>query len=107
MGAIGGQQFYGIIVQHFARLAAAPSPQLAHLDSLVPLLLSATAEVPFYAASVARARLLRSQQSLSAALKTPGWVSVTMLSRFQGGFRSLCCQDSRVCFSHYLFDTLA
>lgn len=50
------QVFYGMLVQHFAMLAGQSPPPMAHLDAMVPLLLPMTAEVPFYAATVARAR---------------------------------------------------
>ena len=50
------QVFYGILFQHFATLAGEVPLPMAHLDALVPLLLPMTAEVPFYAATVARAR---------------------------------------------------
>jgi len=50
------QVLYGILIQHFAMLAGESPLPLAHLDAMVPLLLPMTAEVPFYAATVARAR---------------------------------------------------
>lgn len=64
--------------------------QLSHLDALTPLLLSATAEVPFYAASVARARLSRSQQALSAALKSPRWVPASACVHLSCLVRNAC-----------------
>ena len=71
-GAGGAQAFYGILVQHFVRLAEESPPALRHLDALTQPLLAATAEVPFYAATVARARLDRAHHRLAAALKDPG-----------------------------------
>lgn len=65
------QVFYGILVQHFANLAGGVPWPLPHLDALLPHLLDLTAEVPFYAATVARARLNWLQQRLSAALTDP------------------------------------
>lgn len=71
-GAGGVQAFYGILVQHFVRAAEESPPALRHLDALTQPLLAATAEVPFYAATVARARLDRAHHRLAAALKDPG-----------------------------------
>lgn len=45
-----------MLVQHFAKLAGETPLPLDHLNAMVPLLLPMTAEVPFYAATVARAR---------------------------------------------------
>ncbi|KAF5835653.1 nucleolar protein 14 [Dunaliella salina] len=64
----GLQVFYGMLIQHFAILAGERPVPLAHLDAMVPLLLPMTAEVPFYAATVARARLKHMHERLSAAL---------------------------------------
>ena len=66
------QLLYGYLVQHFVGLAGGRPPALAHLDALTPALVAAAAEVPFYAATLARARLGRAQQRLAAALKDPG-----------------------------------
>ena len=55
-------------MQHFARLAGQAPLPIAHLDALAAQLLDLTAEVPFYAATVARARLSRLQERLDAAL---------------------------------------
>lgn len=66
------QLLYGNLVQHFVGLAGGRPPALAHLDALTPALVAAAAEVPFYAATLARARLGRAQQRLAAALKDPG-----------------------------------
>ena len=68
---LDAQEFYGILVQHFATLAGRSPLDLPALDSLAALLVAATAEVPFYAATVARARLARFQQRLSASLAAP------------------------------------
>lgn len=63
-------------MQHFATLAGRSPLDLPALDSLATVLAPATAEVPFYAATVARARLARFQQRLSAALTTPTCVGL-------------------------------
>lgn len=60
--------FYGILVQHFAALAGELPVPVAHLDAMVPLLVQSTSEVPYYAATVARARLARMHERLSAGL---------------------------------------
>ena len=68
--------FYGILVQHFANVAGSSPLLLATIDVLTVHLLELTAEVPYYAATVARARLTRAHKRLSAALAssdgTPG-----------------------------------
>lgn len=65
------QVFYGILVQHFANLAGSKPLPMDHLDSLTVHLMDFTAEVPFYAATVAQARLKRLQQRLSTCLTDP------------------------------------
>lgn len=72
------QLLYGFLVQHFVELAGQSPPALAHLDALTPVLVAAAAEVPFYAATLARARLARAQQRLAAALRDPGCVEGIM-----------------------------
>ncbi|DBA90017.1 TPA: hypothetical protein ACH3X2_004286 [Trebouxia sp. C0005] len=62
------QVFYGILVQHFAILAGASPVSMQALDVLTVHILELTAEVPYYAATVARARLGRAHKRLSAAL---------------------------------------
>ena len=62
------QVLYGILVQHFASLAGQAPLPTAHLEALAAQLLDLTAEVPFYAATVARARLSRLQERLASAL---------------------------------------
>ena len=62
------QVLYGILVQHFASLAGQVPLPTAHLVALAAQLLDLTAEVPFYAATVARARLSRLQERLTSAL---------------------------------------
>ncbi|GLC45018.1 hypothetical protein PLESTB_001743300 [Pleodorina starrii] len=62
------QELYGILVQHFA-LEAGKSPlPVPSLDVLTRVLLELTPEVPYYAATVARARLGRMSEQLTAAL---------------------------------------
>jgi nucleolar protein 14 len=65
------QALYGVVAQHFSTLAAARPPALAHLDTLVPHLLELTPVVPFYAATLARARLVRAQAALAQRLRDP------------------------------------
>jgi nucleolar protein 14 len=65
------QVFYGILVQHFAMLAGEQPTPTAHLDILTQVLLQLTPEVPFYAATVARARLEKMHDRLAAALADP------------------------------------
>lgn len=60
-----------MLVAHFASLAGQTPPAWAHLDVLTRALLPLTAEVPLYAAAVARARLDRLSSRLSAALSDP------------------------------------
>ncbi|KAL4451742.1 hypothetical protein ABPG75_007404 [Micractinium tetrahymenae] len=71
----GLQLLYGILVQHFASLAGGGrggrAPPMAHLDALVQPLLELTPQVPFYAATLARARLQRAQQRLAECLRDP------------------------------------
>ncbi len=62
------QVFYGILVQHFAILAGTSPLSMQALDVLTVHILELTAEVPYYAATVARARLTRAHKRLSAAL---------------------------------------
>ncbi|DBA84060.1 TPA: hypothetical protein ACH3X1_006541 [Trebouxia sp. C0004] len=71
------QVFYGILVQHFAILASTASLPMQALDVLTVHILELTAEVPYYAATVARARLTRAHKRLSVAL--------TSLDSSQGG----------------------
>ncbi|GLC69369.1 hypothetical protein PLESTF_000821600 [Pleodorina starrii] len=62
------RELYGILVQHFA-LEAGKSPlPVPSLDVLTRVLLELTPEVPYYAATVARARLGRMSEQLTAAL---------------------------------------
>jgi nucleolar protein 14 len=61
--------FYGFLIQHFAILSGATPLPVDHLDALTEILLALTSEVPFYAATVARARLTRIHDSLAAALR--------------------------------------
>ena len=75
------QVFYGILMQHFANLCGESPIPVAHLDALVPLLLLATSEVPFYAATVARARLSRLNERLTSALSGSALPSVPAPSR--------------------------
>ena len=70
-GLLSVQVLYGILVQHFANLARQAPLPIAHLEALTKQLLDLTAEVPFYAATVARARLSRLQQRLDSALSDP------------------------------------
>lgn len=62
------QVFYGILVQHFGNVAGSSPLHMATIDVLTVHLLELTAEVPYYAATVARARLTRAHKRMSAAL---------------------------------------
>ena len=75
------QVFYGVLVQHFANLAGSKPLPLDHLDVLTVHLLDFTAEVPFYAATVAQARLKRLQQRLSNCLTDPVRFNTLTLSQ--------------------------
>ncbi|KFM28610.1 Nucleolar protein 14 [Auxenochlorella protothecoides] len=75
----GMQTFYGQLTQHFASVAAAGGQDAtAALDALLPHLLELTAEVPLYAATLARARLSipEALEFCARALRsvTAGWV---------------------------------
>lgn len=61
-----------MLVQHFVNLAGARPLPVPHLDALTPALLAMTSEVPFYAATVARARLAKLHERLAAATTLPG-----------------------------------
>ena len=65
------QVFFGILVQHFAMLASQYPIPMSRLDVLTSALASMVGEVPFYAATVARARLTQLHELLSAALNDP------------------------------------
>ena len=67
----GLQLLYGILVQHFASLAGAAELPLEHLDALVGHLVELTPQVPFYGATLARARLQRAQERLGECLRDP------------------------------------
>lgn len=60
--------FYGILVQHFANVAGLTPLHMGTIDVLTVHILELTAEVPYYAATVARARLTRAHKRMSAAL---------------------------------------
>lgn len=64
------QVFYGILVQHFANVAGQANISMATIDVLTTQLLELTAEVPYYAATVARARLTKAHQRLQSALSS-------------------------------------
>jgi nucleolar protein 14 len=66
------QLLYGCAAQHFAALAAASPPPLDALGALLPHLAELTPQVPFYAATAARARLVRAHARLAGALRAPG-----------------------------------
>ena len=65
------QVLYGILVQHYAMLAGQTPLPNEQLDVLFGQLLVMTREVPYYAATVARARLGRIQERLAAAAADP------------------------------------
>ncbi|CAD7704342.1 unnamed protein product [Ostreobium quekettii] len=65
------QVLYSFLSQHFAALAGATPLPGPLLDALVAPLLDLTARVPFYAASLAQARLQKIRHTVSAGLKDP------------------------------------
>ncbi|GIL77894.1 hypothetical protein Vretimale_6572 [Volvox reticuliferus] len=69
------QEFYGILVQHFVMEASRSPLPVPSLDTLTRVLLELTPEVPYYAATVARARLGRMVEQLTAALAALGGVT--------------------------------
>ncbi|GIL50075.1 hypothetical protein Vafri_6396 [Volvox africanus] len=69
------QEFYGILVQHFVMEASTSPLPVASLDTLTRVLLELTPEVPYYAATVARARLGRMAEQLTVALAALGGVA--------------------------------
>lgn len=79
------QVLYGLLVQHFAMLAGERPVPKQHLDVLLGILLELTSEVPFYAATVARARITKMHERLSQALADPlseshyGWPGARQL----------------------------
>ena len=92
------QVFYGILVQHFANVAGSSPLLMATIDVLTVHLLELTAEVPYYAATVARARLTRAHKRTSAALASsdgtpgsggwPGWSTLLLHTHI---FSLVCC----------------
>ncbi|GLI63095.1 hypothetical protein VaNZ11_005999, partial [Volvox africanus] len=69
------QEFYGILVQHFVMEASTSPLPVASLDTLTRVLLELTPEVPYYAATVARARVGRMAEQLTVALAALGGVA--------------------------------
>jgi nucleolar protein 14 len=65
------QVLYGCVVQHYVSMAGTVPLPMSHLDALVPHILELTPQVPFYAATLARARLQRAHQQMSQRLKDP------------------------------------
>lgn len=74
------QMFYGILVQHFANISSSPTKtssaiaehaMVDYLNALLPHILEMTPLVPFYAATLARARLLKAHETMVAALADP------------------------------------
>jgi nucleolar protein 14 len=71
------QIFFGVLLVHLEVLALqAPLPR-RHLDVLIPHLLSLSREVPFFAATAARARLAQAQLALASTQPgcAPEWPS--------------------------------
>ena len=60
------QTFFGVLVVHFERLAQQSPMPSALLDTLVPHILTLSREVPYYAATVARERLAKMQESIAS-----------------------------------------
>ena len=75
-------------MQHFANLASQAEIPMAAIDVVTRQLLELTGEVPFYAATVARARLAKAHQRLQSALSSPdaaqtgGWPGELLLQAF-------------------------
>jgi nucleolar protein 14 len=59
------QTFFGVLVVHFERLTQQSPMPSALLDAMVPHLLALSREVPYYAATVARARLSKMQAGVA------------------------------------------
>ena len=83
------QIFYGILMQHFIKLSARRPIDMSHLDALASALMTIAAEVPFFAATVARAQLQKLHEILSNAFADPltnmdhGWPSATAFLQLQ------------------------
>ena len=98
------QVFYGILVQHFANLASQAEMPMAAIDVVTRQLLELTGEVPFYAATVARARLAKAHQRLQSALFSPdaaqtgGWPGELLLQ----AFNSMLQQMSHDYYIYYI-----
>ena len=71
------QQLYSLTMQHFAAMAREQPLQQDVLDALTSVLASMTAEVPLYAAIVARARLAAMHKHFSFALQTSAYASLS------------------------------
>lgn len=65
------QEVYGIVMQHYASLAHRHPLPSNSLDALLPHILELTAAVPFYAATLARARLQKAHETMVEALADP------------------------------------
>jgi nucleolar protein 14 len=73
------QGLYNCVVQHFAEVAGARPLNRDVLDSLTPLLVTMTLEVPLYAASLARTLLLTMYHHFNGCLKSPECASAAQL----------------------------
>ena len=63
------QTLYGCIMQHFITLASQPEVPLESLDALVPHIADLTPYVPYYSASLSRARLQKEHEAMKANLR--------------------------------------
>ena len=78
------QLLYGFMSQHFMTLAGSSNLSLPHLDVLTVQLIELTPQIPYYATTLARARLERAHDMLTNRLKDPllrakAWPSVRTL----------------------------
>ena len=64
------QALYGQVLQLFSAAAGERPPRRDVVDALAPLLVTMTAEVPLYAATVARARLAAMHKQFSESLRS-------------------------------------
>lgn len=63
------QTLYGCIIQYFADQADMHPPKFDHLDALIPHILEITPQVPFYAATLARARIQKAHVTMMDRLR--------------------------------------
>lgn len=69
--SIGLQKLYALVMQHYAEVAGGVPVRRDVLDVLTPLLVTMTAEVPLYAATLARSRIAAMHRRFEEALADP------------------------------------